>query len=274
MKHISYFFAIFLLLLYSCEEESKRPFGTLIEVPNEIETIKDAISIAQPHDTVLIHNGEYFEWNIKIEKPIYITSNYFYENDSNIIAQTIINANHESRVFTIMDISDVLFINGITMRNGATYFGGGLYCENSSINISNVVIESNSASKPNSQGAGGGLFLKNSNIILDNVHIYDNYGLRTGGAFYCENSTLKVINSLIDNNESWWGGPPVSIWLSTINFKNVIFRDNLNSFTHEDYPEIIIAESTGVLENVQVVNDSISIGTSTIDLINCRIPGY
>lgn len=290
MRNLSYYLAIFIFLLYSCgdDDENKRPFGTLIEVPSEVETIKDAVKIAQPFDTILLQAKEYFEWNIEINKPIFITSQFLFENDSNLISQTIINANDESRVFTIDGVTDTLRLNGFTIKNGhakltdpqlpepkfTSYNGAGIYSSNSNIKLTNLIIVENSASEPNSRGDGGGLYIDNSNILLDNVQIQNNYGLRTGGAFYCENSNLKIFNSLIENNRSSWGGSPITIWFSTVDFKNVIFRDNENAFDMEIRPELNIYDCTGVFENVYAINDSVLIENCTIELINCNIPGY
>lgn len=278
MKHLSYFLTIFLLLLYSCEkeEENIRPFGTLIEVPREVETIKEAITIAQPYDTILLQANEYFEWNIEITKPIFITSKLLFENDSNIINRTIINANNESRVFTINGVTDTIFLNGLTIKNGHTNFrGGGIYSNNSNVKLTNIILLENSASaESTSLGDGGGLFIINSSILLDNVLVSDNYGLRSGGAFYCGYSILKIYNSVIEKNSSWWGGSPVTMWFSTVDLKNVIFRNNENTFDMEIRPELNIYECTGVFENVQAINDSVNIEDCSIQLINCSIPGY
>ena len=289
MKNLKLFLLLLIVIFNSCEkdEDNKRPFGTIIEVPSEVKTIKEAISIAEPYDTVLLQTKEYFEWNIEISKPIFITSQFLFENDSNIISQTIINANNESRVFTIYGVTDTLRLNGFTIKNGhakltdpqlpepfTSYNGAGIYSSNSNIKLTNFIIVENSASEPNSRGDGGGLYIDNSNILLDNVQIQNNYGLNTGGAFYCENSNLKIFNSLIENNTSSWGGSPITIWFSTVDFKNVIFKDNENAFDMETRPELNIYDCTGLFENVSAINDSVLIENCTIELINCNIPGY
>lgn len=59
----------------SCEKQkTERPFGTLIEVPNEVISIQEEINIAQPHGTILLQPQEYYEHSINLNKLIYITS--------------------------------------------------------------------------------------------------------------------------------------------------------------------------------------------------------
>lgn len=277
----------FLITLIGCEKENNRPFGTLIEVPNEVNTIQKAVNIAQPFDTILLSPYEYFEWDIKINKPLFITSHFSIEADSDIINQTIINANTESRVFAIYDISDTLRMNGFTIKNGfarlkdvvpelefSDFAGAGIYCHYSNIVLRNLIISDNYAGEPNTRGAGGGLYIDKSYVFMDNVKIFDNSSLKTGGAFYCDGSQLIIQNSKIFHNSSSrsGGGPPISIWESDINFKYVMFYDNVNMF--EIYPEIGIFDCQGILDNVIVINDSIKIQGGNIEFKDCNIPGY
>lgn len=276
------------VLIFSCiKPNNKSNFGTVIEVPNEINTIQEAIKNAYPFDTILIHPGEYFEYDLVINKPLYITSEYLTSADSLIIKQTIINGNQISRVIFISNESDTIKINGLTITGGFAkdqqgldspenydWYGGGLFISQAKVKLSNIVITENTAAEPTSRGSGGGLYIFESFVSINLAKIDDNYALQTGGAFLCENSTLIIHDSDIKNNRSSWGGPPISIWNSETNLKNVQMHDNLNEFNNSYYPEIGLFTCTGLFENVIVTSDSIKIEESQIIFINCDIPGF
>lgn len=151
-----------------------------------------------------------------------------------------------------------------------SYNGGGIYCYNANLKLFNMSITHNSASEPNSRGNGGGLYIDSAFVLFDNVHLLDNYGLNTGGAFYCKSSTLKIYNSLIDSNSTYYGGAPISIFSSVLDFRNVLFMDNENRVKLS--PDFIIYSSDGVFEDVKTINDSVYFKNSAIKLINCEIP--
>jgi hypothetical protein len=265
------------ILTISCTKPVKSvlppDFGTVIEVPNEINTIQEAIDTAKSFDTILIHPGVYYESNLIIKKPLYITSEYSDNSDSLIIKQTIINGGQISKVFYISDVSDTIRMNGFTITEGFakenitienSYYGGGIFISNSNVKLSNIILVKNSASAPTSRGSGGGLFIYNSYASIYNSFINDNYALRTGGAFYCEKSILKIHDSEIIENSSWWGGAPISIYSSAIDFKNVLMQNNLNNYDLTHYPEIYIYACTGTFENVSIISDSIHIENSQL----------
>jgi hypothetical protein len=280
------FSLIFSFSIISCEKE-KKYFGTIIEVPNEVKTLKEAIELSKKNDTILLQPGIYNERNISSNHAILITSLYYLTGDTNDINNTIIGGEGHRRRFFFDNLSDSIKLNGFTIEDGGEsmapgninseylidddYVGGGIYCNNSKIILKNMIISDNAAGEPNSRGTGGGLYIKDSYVYMENIVIKDNYALRGGGAFYCEYSTLKLYNSHIYNNRSWRGDPPISIRYSDIDFKNVLFEDNVNMST--EYPEEIgIGFCTGILDNVTIINDSISIFDGSLTIINSNIP--
>lgn len=273
-------------ILLSCERNNNQSYGTSIEIPSEVNTIKEALRIANANDTILLSPGEYNEWGLIIDKALTITSRFNIDNDSSLINETIINGGDNSRIFTIDNVSGNVKLDGFTITNASaelnnnsasnpeiySYNGGGLYCLSTDLVLANLIISNNYAGEPTSRGAGGGLYIDKSNVLIDNVKLFENSSINTGGAIYCDNSSLKVLNSKIFQNKSWYGGPPISIWNSQIDFKSVIISNNKNEF--EQYPEIGFFICQGILENVTVINDSIKIQESTIEIKDCNIPGY
>lgn len=287
MKYKIFSLASIVVFFIACERnKDNNPYGTLIEVPNEINSIKEAVNVSMPFDTILIYPGEYFEYDIEIKKPIYITSMFLFDGDSSQIKQTIINGNSKSRVFTISDIADTIKMNGLTIKKGlasdksplitefTSWNGGGIYCFNANLKLLNILLIENSAYQPNSRGDGGGMYIEKSSVYLENVHIDNNSALDSGGAFICDSSTLKIRDSFIRDNYSSnvKGGPPIGIMYSILDFRNVIFSNNENGMG--GIWDFYIYNSTGVFENVQITNDTTIIRDCSIEFKNCEIPGY
>jgi len=102
------------------------------------------------------------------------------------------------------------FVDAQDSPAGGNSMGAGIYCEYSSPLITHSSIHSNiSCGNGYGQyGSGGGLYLRNSSPKIVNTIIKDNeaqYG--TGGALFCiSNSNPLIINSLIETNQSTTGG--------------------------------------------------------------------
>ena len=76
------------------------------------------------------------------------------------------------------------------IANSAGTLGGGVYCEYSTLNLSYVVIQGNTATHPcEGGGRGGGIYCINSDILLTNVSINNNFSGNAGG-LWSGNSTI------------------------------------------------------------------------------------
>ena len=284
MKNIHIFLGLLFLIVISCKKEkTERPYGTLIEVPNEAASMYEAVKVAQAYDTILIYPDEYHDWNLTITKPLYITSTRQSEADSLIIKQTVINAKEFSRVFTIENCSDTVRLNGFTIKGGLAkkkesnptvtdWYGGGIYCHNSNMVVSNMIITDNMAEEDNSQGTGGGIYLNKSGVIFDKVKITDNDAMISGGGINCNKSTLYIKNSTIENNTVSLAGSPLNFIESFLNISNTVFRNNPNPLW--GYADITITDCHGIFKQVSIENDSLSLIRSTINMVNCSLPDY
>ena len=287
MRHLIYFSIIISLLFISCEEdEVKRPYGTLIEVPNEAITIKDAIKSAQPFDTILLKKGEYFEYDIEINKPLFITSEFLFENDSSIIEQTIINANQLGRVFLVSNVSDTIWLNGLKIINGFAsenieynsdlelwgYDGGGIVCHSSNLKLTNAIVSDNNASGGSyMKGTGGAFYIKDSYIQLENSKVLDNSASYFCGGIYCDNSSFISENLFIENSTNI-GGTTIAFIDSYVHIMESIFKDNPS--LNEDYYNIMFARCNGILNKLSVINGIAYETESSIDIIDCNINWY
>jgi hypothetical protein len=92
-----------------------------------------------------------------------------------------------------------LGLMGINQGNLASNNGGGIYAENSFIEINNFDshIQNNRA-----DNFGGGIFAVDSTVLINDATINDNTTEINGGGVYLENTNLTLTDATISNNET------------------------------------------------------------------------
>ena len=182
-------------------------FAALINVPDEYSTIQAGINASENGDTVLVHPGTYVE-NINFNgHNITLGSMFIMTGDTSFISQTVIDGNHSGSVVTINNVeSPNALLSGLTITNGLANYGGGIYCQSTSAQLSNLMIISNSAlyngggislgtgsSVPisnslvqgNTSNNGAGMYVDGSSPLLTNVTFDQNEAVDNGGGIYC-----------------------------------------------------------------------------------------
>ncbi|MBN2281712.1 MAG: T9SS type A sorting domain-containing protein [Candidatus Marinimicrobia bacterium] len=246
----------FLLVLYMVLASIL--FAETIEVPADYGSIQDALNAADSGDVVRVSAGIYYE---NLVWPGKNGISLVGEDSSN----TIVDGRGAGRVVTINSsfkitnsrtiIQNLVLQNGGNVRNGAGLYlnnfsllvdhviirdnaiydapsgpydrGGGIYSQNSDLQLQNSSIISNQAED------GGGLFVENSSLIISHSRINENFSKEFGGGFSCTGSGSVLISfSEIRNNESERGG---------------------GVFFHESQGEII---STRIIQNIAKNQDS------------------
>ncbi|SVA50109.1 uncharacterized protein METZ01_LOCUS102963, partial [marine metagenome] len=207
------------------------------EVPSEYTTIQAAIDASYDQDTVLISPGTYQE-NISYDgKNIVVMSTYLLENDSTIIDQTIINGDENGSVVVFAaGESENSVLQGLTLTNGngnyadpdgnGSYYtyGGGVYCQNASPILKDLIIKDNSGN----EGGGGGIFCYNASPTLIGCSISDNITNDVGGGLYArDGSNLALINVEFIDNEAEFGAGCYLRHESVPSMTNVTFADNI-----------------------------------------------
>ena len=186
-------------------------FPATREVPNEYSTIQTAIDASFDQDTVLVYPGTYQE-NINYGgKEIIVTSTYLVANDSTLVYETVIDGNENGSVamFTNGE-SENAVLQGFTLKsgngnyadpdeNGSFYtYGGGVYCQNTSPILKDLIITENSGH----EGGGGGIFCYDASPTIVGCIIIDNISNDVGGGLYARNGSNVV---LIDVEFiGWW----------------------------------------------------------------------
>ena len=205
-------------------------------VPEDFDTIQDAIVAANNSDSIIVNPGFYPEQINFLGKAITVTSRYLIDNDSLIVGTTIIDAQEEGSVVTFS--SGETFestLQGFTLQNGTgnnedpdgngSYYpyGGGVYCENSSPTIKGCIIQGNIAN----QGGGGGIFCYNSSPIIEECHINSNETDDVGGGLYArDGSSPQVFHCTFYDNTADYGGGCYLRNESNPVIQNTVFNQN------------------------------------------------
>ena len=260
----------------------------IINIPADQPTIQGGINVSADGDTVLVQPNTYVENINYIGKNITVASLFLTTQDSSYIEQTVIDGNQNGSVVIFENGEDsTAIITGFSLINGSGtycdpisignyYWGGGIFCIDSSPTINNLKIFENSSD------IGGGISLINSNPILDKLEVSYNFTIWGGAGIFCgtesnpEMNNLKIINntatdgpaglhfynesnptvsnSIISGNTnlgSYSCGGGVSCVSSSPTFISVEITDNCAS----SGGGIDLGNSNSILENVQITNN-------------------
>jgi hypothetical protein len=187
-------------------------FAAIHNVPADFTTIQDAIDNSNNNDTIIVSQGNYIE-NLIISKPLTISSNYLFTQDTTDIETTIIDGNSTGSTIIISDIIDEeINIFGLTITGGSgTFsdpynygedflFGGGFFIENcSDVRLLDLMITENIITTEHN--SGGGVYAYNSSIEIQNCNIFNN--MINGGSFLGEGAGVFMYYSegIINNTK-------------------------------------------------------------------------
>ncbi len=175
--------------------------ATIINVPDDYETIQEGIDASTDGDTVLVQPGTYVE-NVNFNgHNIVLGSLFLTTGDMTYIAETIIDGDSSGSVVTIESGEDnSAIIMGFTIQSGYSSFGGGggIDCSHSAPTIINNIVSGN---------YGGGIFCWNSDATVKNNLIRGNSALYTGGGISCVfPCTPTIENNTISGNSAGYNG--------------------------------------------------------------------
>lgn len=266
-------------------------YSQVLHVPSAFTTIQSAIDAASDNDTILIDNSVFLE-NIIITKPLTLTSNYLYTQDTLDINQTIIDGDENGPVIKILNVAtskvEVIGLS-ITGGNGTLadpdnlgyefLYGGGIFIENTeSVELSHLKITENILTTDNN--SAGGVYAYNTNISILACNISDN--MVVGGSLLGEGAGVFIYNSEADINlcniSNNTGGQPygkgggIYAKNSFLSVSNSLISDNSSIHTGGIYGYNL----TGLeLENVSVKDNiaefSAGVYNYNSDIIPCNI---
>jgi hypothetical protein len=147
---------------------SDNPWATVSHAINNV------VATPQSNAVIQVRKGTYIE-NIVLRDYIHIHGDY---NGG----ETIIQGDGTSHVVT-MDANTKL--DGITIVNGNSEYGGGIYCLDNNVTIENCTIKN-----CNARYGGGASFIGCENIIIRNC-LFKNNTAQVGGGLFNKMGTIK-----------------------------------------------------------------------------------
>lgn len=188
---------------------------SLVTVPNDYPTLQEAVDASQDGDTVLVERGIHTGPLLFKGRNILVTSRFLLSRDPEDIDSTVIDGGRNGRSVVVFNTgeSSQAELNGFTLRNGLTGYGGGIYINGASPTLQYLVIRSNTANRN-----GGGIYCTQSaRPTLDHITLQGNAAVVTGGAIHCyANATASISNSII-----WGNSPPEMPDTVQVQFSNV-----------------------------------------------------
>ena len=174
----------------------------IIHVPDEDSTIRAGIDDAADGDTVMVSPGSYLEHDLDFQgKAITVMSED--PQDPNTVLSTIIDANSLGRLFYFHSGEDsAAVLSGFTLTGGhTTYWGGAVWCQNSSPRITFNIVRDNA-----SDYGGAGIFVEESGPIIRDNTIIGNSAQWGGGGIRCSSADPLISRNTIVGNTSDYGG--------------------------------------------------------------------
>lgn len=236
-------------------------FADTIHVPADQPTIQDGIDAAATGDKVLVAPGTYLENINFLGKAITVES-------SGGAAVTMvdggnpINPDYGSTVtFSSGEGLDSV-LKGFTITGGTgtyhewyggnwRFFGGGIFCCNSSPKLMDNVVTGNSVSF-----GGGGIYCEDSSPTLTNIDIHGNAADERGGGISCVDSSLTMMDSHVAENTADNGGGIYGAYATLVISNSTV---TLNTATY-DGGGFMCGETTMILTNLDISDNIASSG--------------
>ncbi|MBU1701668.1 MAG: right-handed parallel beta-helix repeat-containing protein [Candidatus Eisenbacteria bacterium] len=273
-RYIHGFYFLFILAVFS----TPRPAASATRhVPSEFPTIQGAVDYSTPGDTVLITCDIYEESEIILNPGIIIRGDGAAEDC------VIIDAQQSGRSFYCNDLIQTVRIENLTIRAGSANTGGAIYCNNSSLHITDCTFEQNTAvnggaiwcndSSPvisdctfeqnTASGLGGGLyFQQDSAPVFADCLFYENTAGSGGGIFFNTTLEAEIVDCTFSKNNSvnWGGG------IATGNVAPVVTNCTFYRNSGTEGSGIMVLSSG----HLRLNNSIIGYGTGAGKAVECR----
>ncbi|MFQ5870003.1 MAG: right-handed parallel beta-helix repeat-containing protein [Candidatus Zixiibacteriota bacterium] len=183
--------------------------ATIINIPDDYDTIQEGINASSDGDTVLVQPNVYYE-NINFNgHNVVLASLFLTTGDTIYVLNTVIDGDRAGSVITFESGEDsTAQVVGFTIQNGYghgayPYFcGGAITCwDDSNPTIMNNTITSNRAF-----WCGGGISCCYSSPTIALNTIRGNEGIDAGGGIFCISSDPVIRENNIDGNWGYDGG--------------------------------------------------------------------
>jgi len=180
---------------------AKTAFATIINVPDDQQTIQRAINASQNGDTVLVQPGVYEEIIRITNRTVTLASLFLLQNEPDLIEQTILDGGGMQTVVTISGWENRTVLHGFSIRNG---LGQG-----AAVNVIEASPTLRHINAYENEGLHGTISCSSAeNVTWDHLNIHDNHSETslTSGILVTETTTLTVRDLIIRDNSSLGAG--------------------------------------------------------------------
>jgi len=235
-----------------------------VGVNKTFSTIQSAINASSNGDSVLVQEGTYNENIIFIGKKILVASIDEIEH-INFIQSTIIKGTGASSTVKFINKEDsTSVLKGFAIENGnaqgidsdtSSGLGGGIFCLNTSPQLNDLILAYNHATY-----YGGGLYLENSFSKVTNVSIYYNKS-NSGGGLMIRGGAPDLENIIVNSDSATMMGAGIFIGYNSnaiLNNVDVSYNalDTLPALSNGPGGGIMISQNSNpTLINVNVHNN-------------------
>ena len=185
-------------------------------------SLRQAIANAAPGDTIT--------FSLPANSSVTLTSGELLINKNLTISGPganllTIERNASAGDFRIFDITANInvTITGLTIVNGNSPIGGGIYNNGGTLTVASSTISGNQASGSN--GYGGGIYNEQGTVNVTNSTIAGNSSYDGGGIFN-ERGTVNVTNSTVSGNSAAYDGGGIYNSVATLTITNSTIAGN------------------------------------------------
>ncbi|MCA9440892.1 MAG: DUF1565 domain-containing protein, partial [Candidatus Omnitrophica bacterium] len=189
--------------LYVFKEQANNPNITWATGYN---TISKAVLASSSGDEIWVVEGVYNE-SISMTTGISIFGGFKgdeierddrdWESNATIVDATGINR-------SVLTASSECRIDGLTLKNGRSVLGGGIFIKSASFSVANCLIEDNltegDLEDPSVQG--GGIYISEATVTIQDSTVFQNTSNMGGGIFCGKGSEVIVLDSVINSNRT------------------------------------------------------------------------
>lgn len=227
-------------------DNPKKPDIPYLTFDTAAKTIKDAMRIAQSGDKIVVRAGLYKE-NVDMVNGVTLISEE--ENKKECDKATTGDKNPKIKgdgrhtVLTILNCKDLTTVQGFSITDGKSNFGGAIRVVNSVFRIACNRIAINEANEK-----GGGISVIDGRGNVEKNFIDGNIAEEGGGMYIESKSGVGISGNIIDSNTSrQTGGGGVSVLLSNnVSItKNMLTRNKVNIGKKANQLGVLLALSSG-----------------------------